>query len=382
MSMLHKSILTVLCFCACIVLCAQNPLNLPSILIKGSIKFPDAKFPVLVYYYDGSEKVVVDSLSVSSQNTFEKNVQLPKVGVYYLDCQRWERLPFWGEDENVEVNFRGRDTAKVVMKNPPYEHIINAGKNNELMNLINYFDYQSYQAMIAASREMYQASQSNCDDWKKYVEKALDKSYELGESYMNFLATHYADRNSILYLLPRIRDKKVKENLIAQLEKEKALYPPFVAYKKEQAEKEELMARLAPGKLAPDFACSVKGGKRSLGPKDFRGKYLLIDFWASWCGPCRKAIPRVKEVYDKYHGRGLEVLSVSIDAKEADWWKAMEEENMPWEQVCAPHSGKELLKLYQFNGIPHLVLLDREGKIISRGINPTKLDEELSKIIK
>lgn len=380
--MWRKSISTILCFCACIIMCAQTLPSPFSILIKGSIKFPDTKYPVLVYYYDGSERVLVDSLSVSQTNTFEKRVLLPKIGAYYLDCQQWERVAFWGEDEDIEINFRGRDTAKVVIKNPPYEHIVDAGRNNELMNLINFFDYQSYQAMISASQEMYQASQSDCEVWKKYVEKAMDKAYESGESYMNYLATYYGDRNSVLYLLQRVRDKDVKAALISRLEKERPEYPPFMAYKKEQAEKEELMSKLAPGKSAPDFSYPVQGGGKSFGPKDYRGKYLLIDFWASWCGPCRKAIPRVKEVYDKYHSKGFDVLSVSIDAKETDWLKAVEEEDMPWKQVRAPHSGKELLKLYQFNGIPHLVLLDKEGKIISRGINPVKLDEELSKIIK
>lgn len=379
--MLRKSIFAILCFCAYVV-CAQTLPNPFSILVKGSIKFPDSKFPVLIYYYDGSERMLVDSLPVTSENKFEKRVQLPKAGTYYLDCQQWERVAFWGEDEDIEINLRGRDTAKVVIKNPPYEHIVNAGRNNELMNLINFFDYRSYQAMIAASQEMYQASRSNCEPWKKYAEKALDKVYEAGESYMNYLAAYYADRNSVVSLLPRIRDKEVKAALISRFDREKPEYAPFVAYKKEQAEKEELMSRLAPGKVAPDFSCPVKGGGKSLGPEDYRGKYLLIDFWASWCGPCRKAIPRVKEAYDKYRSKGFDVLSVSIDAKEADWLKAVEEENMPWKQVCAPHSGKELLKLYQFNGIPHLVLLDKEGKIIARGINPAKLDEELSKVIK
>ena len=125
----------------------------------------------------------------------------------------------------------------------------------------------------------------------------------------------------------------------------------------------------------------ARHGKKTLGPENFKGKYLLIDFWASWCGPCRKAIPHLKEAYAKYKAQGFEILSVSIDRKETDWKKALNEEKMPWSQTCAPNSGKDIMSTYQFSGIPHLVLLDKDGKIIERGIVATELDETLAKII-
>ena len=350
------------------------------IRIKGSIQFPDNKFPLEVYYYDGPERIPIDTITVRPDNTFEQEVALPQAGVYRLNCQKWEDLAFWGEDEDIEVHFRGQDTAKIKIKNPPYEHIVRAGKNNELMNWINFFSYQAYQQMIAISQESYQARQSGCEAWQKYASNALNKLFE-DDAYMNYLATYYADRNSAVALLSYLKNKEVKKQLESYLEKEKGDYPPFVRYKKEQEEKAMKLAQLQPGKLAPEFSCPEPDGKNQLGPQDYRGKYLLIDFWASWCGPCRKAIPKVKEVYDKYHSKGLEILSVSIDAKKEAWLKAVSEEKMPWKQVLAPRSGKEILKQYQFNGIPHLVLLDKEGKIIERGVLPDKLDELLSKVM-
>lgn len=375
--MKKKTLLTMICALGLLGAYAQQS----EITVKGSIKFPDNKFPISVYYYNGSEKIIVDSIPLKSDNTFEKKIQLPFPGVYRLDCQKWEVLSFWGENEDIEVNFRGQDTAKVKIKNPPYEHIVNAGKNNELMNLKNFFDYQAYQRMIAAGQETYRAGQANCEEWKKYATEAMMKLYDT-DPYLDYLAMHYSDRNSVVALLPLIRNKAVKEQLIAKLEKERPNYAPFVKYKKEQAEKLAQMNKLAPGKPAPEFSYPTPDGKKKLGPKDYKGKYLLIDFWASWCGPCRKAIPQVKAAYEKFKSKGLEILSVSIDAKRDAWLKSVKEENMPWKQVCAPHSGKEAMKLYQFNGIPHLVLIDKDGKILKRGITPDKLEQVLGEILK
>ena len=88
----------------------------------------------------------------------------------------------------------------------------------------------------------------------------------------------------------------------------------------------------------------------------------------------------LKEIYEKYHDRGFEILSVSIDRDEAAWRRAMTDENMPWPQVLAPESGKDIQKVYQFNGIPHVVLLDKDGRIIVREIYGEDIREAVSKV--
>ncbi len=352
-----------------------------SITVKGSVKFPDNNYKVQVFYSDKFEKIIVDSIELKPDNTFEKTIELPFPGVYTLDCQRWEFLNFWGEDENIEVHFRGQDTARVKIKNPPYEHIENAGRNNELMNLVNYFDYMNYQGMIAAGKEVYLSSQSSCDDWKEHTKEAYNRNFERADEYINYLARYYGDRNSIIGILSRVRNEDAKNNILSYFESNKPDYLPFVNYKKSIEERRIQSEKLAVGAIAPDFSYATPDGDGELGPKDFKGKYLLIDFWASWCGPCLKAIPELKEVYAKYKDKGFEILSVSIDGKEADWKKALKEQNMPWKQVGAPNSGKDIMTAYQFSGIPHLVLLDKEGKIISRNVIPGKLDETLGEIL-
>ncbi|MGL4331287.1 MAG: TlpA family protein disulfide reductase [Bacteroidales bacterium] len=353
------------------------------IIVKGTVKFPDNRFKMQVYRQDGPLKVVIDSFEVNPDNTFEKKIKIDQPGVYNLDCQKWERLSFWGENENIEINFRGQDTAKMKIKNPPYHPMVNPGPSNELMNLINFFNYRAYQQMIASGREMYEASKTNSEEWKKYAADGYTRGYAVSDAYTQFLAENYANRNSAVALLGSLKSKpELHDQLLAAIEKNNPNYAPVVKYKKERAEAAAAAAKLEPGKVAPAFSFPTPDGKKKLGPKDFKGKYLLIDFWASWCGPCRKAIPHLKDVYEKYGNKGLEIFSVSVDKDDKAWKKAMAEENMPWPQVCAPNSGKEIMEEYQFRGIPHLVLLDKNGKIIVRNVTPDKVDEELSKLFK
>ena len=123
-----------------------------------------------------------------------------------------------------------------------------------------------------------------------------------------------------------------------------------------------------------DFAVvDDKGAERRL--SEFTGRnYVFVDFWASWCGPCRAAIPHVKKLHETY-GDKLTILSVSLDSKEADWRKAMEQEQMPWTQLWASSDYVGAIKEnYRFGFIPFFVVISPDGKIVHAGINQDALD--------
>lgn len=376
-------ILTLLTLCCFILIsCTTQPPKQNRIKIAGTVEFPDDRFSIQLFYRDGSEKMVIDSIPLSADNSFEKEIILPHAGVYTIDCMKWEVLNFWGEDEDIFVKFRGQDTAKVKIKNPPFQRIENSGPNNELMNLINYFGYMSYQNMIAMGQELYQASRSDSQEWKDFAADGYQKNSDTHKQYINFLAQTFWDRNSIIALLPQLRDAKIKSELLEKLDQTKADYPPYMRWKEQEAEKVLRNSQLQVGATAPAFSYPSADGKTTFEPADFKGKYLVIDFWASWCGPCRNVIPEIKELYSKYNQKGLEILSVSIDSKEKDWKAALKEEAMPWPgQILAPNAGKEVLNLYQFNAIPHIVLLDKDGKIIGRNLTMSQLESELEKLL-
>ncbi len=111
--------------------------------------------------------------------------------------------------------------------------------------------------------------------------------------------------------------------------------------------------------------CSVNGDSVSLSQFVGKSDYLLVEIWASWCGPCKQLIPRLKEVWNE-HGRStLNMISISIDSDDLDWRREMKNQNMPWEQfVIAGASGQSNLhQLYKFSGIPYTIVIDKNGMI-------------------
>jgi len=138
-------------------------------------------------------------------------------------------------------------------------------------------------------------------------------------------------------------------------------------------------SKTAIGSPYADFAFEDKDGKPvKLSDHVGKGKYVLLEFWASWCGPCRADIPHLKEVYDLYHPAGFEVISISMDDSKEKWLKAVDEEQMKWLQVSDLKAfGGDLSKLYNFNGIPTCVLISPDGKIVTRNMRGSWMDKRL-----
>jgi thiol-disulfide isomerase/thioredoxin len=139
------------------------------------------------------------------------------------------------------------------------------------------------------------------------------------------------------------------------------------------------------GQVAPDFTLMRRDSSKFT-LSSTRGHYQMIDFWASWCYPCRKAIPHWKEVYQRYHAKGFDIVSVSDDSNWKAWFKAMDQEQMPWPQVCdefpKPMMPARVGQLYLSAYIPMYVLLDPEGRIVLYNPTEEQMDAKLAEIFR
>ncbi len=136
------------------------------------------------------------------------------------------------------------------------------------------------------------------------------------------------------------------------------------------------------GYKATDFSQATPEGKQ-VKLSDFRGKYVLVDFWASWCRPCRMENPNVVSAYNRFKDKGFTVLGVSLDSNKDPWLNAIKQDNLTWTHVSDLKGwGNEVGKLYNVTGIPQNFLIDKEGKIIAKDLRGAALDEKLAEIIK
>lgn len=112
------------------------------------------------------------------------------------------------------------------------------------------------------------------------------------------------------------------------------------------------------------------------------GKWLLLEFWASWCGPCRQANPLLRQVYNTYQGKGFEIYAVSLDLKKEAWTKAIIADTLPWRHVSDLKNYNDAALVYGIDGVPSNILINPAGKIVARNLDPRQLNAKLNEFLK
>lgn len=144
----------------------------------------------------------------------------------------------------------------------------------------------------------------------------------------------------------------------------------------------ESVLQLSVGSIAPDFELPTPDGKK-IKLSSLRGKYVMVDFWASWCGPCRAENPNVVRMYNQYKGKGFEILGVSLDKDKDKWVGAIAKDQLSWLHVSdLKFWDSKAAKLYGIKGIPFTVLLDKKGKIIAKNLRGAELEKKLKEVLK
>lgn len=287
---------------------------------------------------------------------------------------------------NQHINIILRDSSKIRI-------------NADAKNLATYNNIGGSDESIALNEFVAQMTQFNLkrDSASAYLRQYPDQQAAINQSFQNeyFQFSSYRQRfiaqnpNSPA-LLPVIstldvdKEFSIYEAVINQLNvgfsgspMVQSAYQQYLQIKQQK----DSQNFLAPGKPAPGFTQTDVDGK-ALSLSDLKGKVVLIDFWASWCGPCRKENPNVVKLYEKYKDAGFTVLSVSLDDNKANWLAAIERDKLVWPNHVSDLKkwNNEVARIYQVSGIPFTVLVDREGNIIDTKLRGVELERALSTI--
>ncbi|SDL03447.1 Thiol-disulfide isomerase or thioredoxin [Pedobacter sp. ok626] len=345
------------------------------ITITGKVQFQNPEIfkkynMVWLYKGIGKDRRIVDSVSVNTDGSFSLSVKPSVSGLYSMDILKWQTASFWS-DNDVYITSRGYDTARTKTKNSGFVEVISKSPRTQLINTALYQKYIADQEMELLNTEILAARNYMKKDtsWFTYLRTngLIRQKADFEALRLKQLIKANPNNPAVVYLLSMLSTDKEPEFFSAELLKLMNLYPQLEEAKQLKREflaQNAIKNALKKGSVIPHIAYNDPSGK-AVDINSFKGKYVLIDFWASWCGPCRKAIPEIKELYSKYKENGLEVLSVSVDTDNAAWRKAMSEENMPWPQVLSPDKNKTMAS-FMIVGIPTLYLIDREGKIVEK----------------
>lgn len=232
-----------------------------------------------------------------------------------------------------------------------------------------------YQALIGT----YGNDTIRMDSLSKAFEKPYDDMMTSQKNYVtDFIKAHPTSFACLAYIqmLPFDENSSTYFTLDDALNK---AYPksPYVAmFHSDVANLKRVMV----GSPAPDFSMPTPEGK-NVSLSDFKGKVVLIDFWASWCAPCRASLPGIVRVYDKFKNKNFTILSVSLDKDKDHWTDAIKKFNLTWTQVSdLQYWDSKVVKLYGFDGIPFSVLVDEKGNILAKNLDEEGLTAKLDAI--
>lgn len=333
--------------------------------------------------FQNNRPVTMDSVKLDSDGHGVIRVPAMPLDFYQLTLGDDKVIIALDSNESVTID------ASVGMLSMPKQ--VSGSPNSEALHAF-YKDSRDFDE----KREQLRASMSNGGDTAAirrfnelnaaFYQRCKDFAAEHASSPAALAALGKLDMQRELELFKQVRDSLRKTMLRSSFytmmrEQVDRLEQQAVVLKMQEEEMNRLSNLLPAGGPAPEIRQNTPdGGSYAL--SQLRGKVVLIDFWASWCKPCRIENPNVKKVYAKYKAKGFEILGVSLDRDHAAWLKAIKDDGLPWKHVSdLGFWNNAAAQEYGVQSIPYTVLVDREGNIIEKGLRAHDLDAKLAEIL-
>ena len=354
--------------------------------LNGDLKnLPDQKVYLEQIYFSSQDPQVLDTAEVKG-GKFTVSSVATEEGMYRI---RFEKVNsgFVFINDKPSINFKA-DMNDVSLEGPSFNSPANTALKNFLLN-------------IEGQRKNLVASSQLIDSLTKLkgVDSALTaentKLADINSNFNKFITT-YIDTSTqpvvTLFALGYTEgvDPAILKPIVPGLLKRFPNHQGIAGIVGQFNEMIANMGKKAPtakgipgiGDIAPDFTMNDTEGK-PFTLSSLRGKYVLVDFWASWCGPCRGENPNVVAAYNKFKDKNFTILGVSLDEDKANWLKAVQADKLSWKQVSdLKYWNSAAVPLYGISGIPYNVLLDPQGKIIATSLREAGLHSKLQELLK
>ena len=359
--------------------CKSNT-NGSSYMVTGIIRHAEnQKLLLQEVPYGGKPIITLDSATIGKDGKYKFEFIAKQEGIYKLSNQNNVEIVFINDADNIQINADTENYLSYTSKG--------SESTTEIFNLLK--EYRKKDSSLFAtlySLDVLQ-KQNGKDSTIFWLQKQkIAKLKDLNDYVENQVTT--SNHPAVIYYtlglgLRSMEGAKVLALAKAAAEKTKA--DPLVLFANilsRQVQANAPNTAIAVGQMAPEIALQDASGKiQTL--SSLKGKYVLVDFWASWCGPCRAENPNVVNAYEKYKNKNFTILGVSLDDNKANWMEAIKADKLNWLQISDLKKWESVaVNAYQIDGIPFNVLLDPEGKIVATDLRGDALQNTLSTLLK
>jgi len=324
---------------------------------------------LILYKQTGYDFMVVDTLGLDKKGNFKYELKLDEPGFYELRLGDSKSIQLALEKNDLEISYDFLNGELTIKGSEDAKHMM---RINELLQEyqkdINLLNSAYFEAMTNNKVNAVKDIQDKAMNFEiEYSEKAKEIVKEMEGSFVALSAIPLINfRDNFLFW----------DEIVSKLYEK---YPTMKLVSNLQMEIEE-MRPLSIGQIAPEI--SLNNPKDEIiNLSDFRGKYVLIDFWAAWCKPCREENPNVKRLYDQFKDKGFEVFGVSLDRTKDAWVKAIADDGLTWTHVSdLKYFNSDAAATYKINAIPATYLIDPDGKIVAKDLRGQGLEKKLIEI--